>query len=272
MMRSRASLFLAAAVAAIAGMGSASAADMAVKARPLVVEPAFNWGGWYIGANVGYGWGDQSVNFSGDPASTQPAINRGQVASALAGSPRGPLGGVQAGYNFQNGRFVYGIEADIQAANIHSSGTLATALAGNFFPVTTTADQNLSYIGTVRGRAGFTLTASLLLYGTGGFAYGGARVASSVMTTPGCPGFCGTAANSTVLTGWTAGGGLEYAFNPHWTAKFEDLYYDLGSISQFYVDPRFPLGASVATNTAFRGNIVRVGVNYKFGGPLVAKY
>jgi outer membrane immunogenic protein len=252
------------------GVQAVSAADLPLKAPPPA--PVYNWTGFYVGANVGGGWGNQAVNFSGS-AATLAAIAIGQVPASLAGSPSGVIGGAQAGYNFQSGRFVYGIEADIQGANIHSGATLSTAVAGGPFPVTTTADQNLSYFGTVRGRAGFTAMPALLLYGTGGFAYGGASVASSTFTTPACPGFCGSAANSTVLTGWTAGAGAEYAFSRNWTAKLEYLYYDLGSISQIYTDNlgRFA-GTNVTTNTAFRGNIVRVGVNYKFGGPVVAKY
>jgi outer membrane immunogenic protein len=265
------------AVALVAiGAAPALAADLKTKvytkAPAVVPEAVYNWTGFYVGGNVGGGWGSQAVNFSGS-ASTLGAIAAGQVPALLAGNPSGVIGGAQAGYNFQSGKFVYGIEADIQGANIHSGATLSTAVGGGLFPVTNTADQNLSYFGTVRGRAGFTVTPALLLYGTGGFAYGGARVATSVNTTPGCPGFCGAAANSTTLTGWTAGAGAEYGFSKNWTAKLEYLYYDLGNISQLYTDSlgRFA-GTTVTTNTAFRGNIVRVGVNYKFGGPVVAKY
>jgi outer membrane immunogenic protein len=224
---------------------------MAVKAPPMPVAAIYNWTGFYIGGNVGAGWGNQSVNFSGS-APTLAAIAAGQIPASLAGNPSGVIGGAQAGYNFQSGKFVYGIEADIQGANIHSGATLSTAVGGALLPVTTTADQNLSYFGTVRGRAGLTVTPALLLYGTGGFAYGGARVASSTMTTPGCPGFCGSAVNSTVLTGWTAGAGAEYGFSKNWTAKIEYLYYDLGSISQLYTDNLGRFAATtVTTNTAF---------------------
>ena len=55
-------------------VNAASAADMAVKARPVIVDPAFGWSGWYVGANAGYGWGNQSVNFSGDPPKHNPPL------------------------------------------------------------------------------------------------------------------------------------------------------------------------------------------------------
>jgi outer membrane immunogenic protein len=260
------------AITTLVGIGAASAADLPLKAAPIAPVAVYNWTGFYVGGNVGGGWGNQAVNFSGT-SNILAAIAAGQLPPSLAGNPSGVIGGAQAGYNFQNGRFVYGIEADIQGANIHSGAALSTAIGGGFLPFTATADQNLSYFGTVRGRAGFTAMPALLLYGTGGFAYGGARVSSSTFATPACLGFCGSSVNSTLLTGWTAGAGAEYGFNPNWTAKLEYLYYDLGSISQAYADNqgRFAL-SGVTTSTAFRGNIVRVGFNYKFGTPVAAKY
>jgi len=136
---------------------------------------------------------------------------------------------------------------------------------GGALPVTATANQDLNYLGTVRGRLGYTITPTLLVYGTGGFAYGGAEVSSSVNTTPGCPGFCGGLTSSSTLTGWAAGGGLEYMISPNWTAKLEYLHYDLGSLSQTFGDSfgRFP-GTFVNTSTNFKGDIVRIGANYKF--------
>src|SRR6266850_2155131 len=243
--------------------GPASAADL-LKAPVMPLGPAFSWTGFYIGANVGWGWSDQAVNFSGSP-STVAAIARGQIPSSLANNPNGPLGGVQVGYNWQTGAFVLGIEADIDAADINKGSTLSTAIGGGALPVTATANQDLNYLGTVRGRLGYTITPTLLVYGTGGFAYGGAEVSSSVNTTPGCPGFCGGLTSSSTLTGWAAGGGLEYMISPNWTAKLEYLHYDLGSLSQTFGDSfgRFP-GTFVNTSTNFKGDIVRIGANYKF--------
>jgi outer membrane immunogenic protein len=133
---------------------------------------------------------------------------------------------------------------------------------------------------------GVTPTANLMIYSTGGLAYGGVRSNSQTN-------FGGTDANlipgatsgsfSDTRFGWTVGGGFEWMFASNWTAKLEYLYYDLGSVS-------YPTGATVVdpslagtlpgaqetvatrTSTRFEGNIVRVGLNYKFGGPVVAKY
>jgi outer membrane immunogenic protein len=242
----------------------AFAADLAVKAPVMPLAPVSPWTGFYIGGNVGYGWSDQAVNFSGS-ASMLPAIARGQIPSSLAGNPRGAIGGVQAGYNWQTGAFVLGVETDIQAAAIAQSGTLSTAVGGGFFPATTTANQELNFLGTVRGRLGYTITPTLLLYGTGGFAYGRGEVSSSVNTTPNCPGFCGGLTSSPTLTGWAAGGGLEYQITPSWSAKIEYLYYDLGTLSQTYGDNagRLP-GTFVSNSTKFEGSVARIGANYKF--------
>jgi outer membrane immunogenic protein len=241
----------------------AFAADLGVRA-PVMPLPVSPWTGFYFGGNVGYGWGDQAVNFSGS-ASTLAGIARGQIPSSLAGDSRGPIGGIQAGYNWQTGAFVLGVETDIQAAAIDQSGTLSTAVGGGLFPATTTANQELSWLGTVRGRLGYTITPTMLLYGTGGFAYGQGEVSSSVNTTPNCPGFCGGLTSSSTLTGWAAGGGLEYEITPNWSAKIEYLHYDLGTLSQTYGDSagRFP-GTFVSTITDFTGNIARIGANYKF--------
>jgi outer membrane immunogenic protein len=130
-----------------------------------------------------------------------------------------------------------------------------------------------------------TATPSFLFYGTGGLAYGGVRSSTAINfnnTDAAVPGATSASLSSTRV-GWTAGVGGEWMFSPNWTAKLEYLYYDLGSTTYatggYAVDvsPTTFAGtgiASVATSTTTKwtGNIVRVGVNYKFGGPVVAKY
>jgi outer membrane immunogenic protein len=121
----------------------------------------------------------------------------------------------------------------------------------------------MDFFGTVRGRIGVAATGPLLLYATGGLAYGDVKESSSVNTTPGCPGFCGSASTSNIRAGWTVGAGGEWQFSPALSGKIEYLYYDLGTINQNYVDFRglFP-GTSVSTSTKTTGNIVRVGLNW----------
>jgi len=250
--------------------GPAFAADLGVRAPVMPLGPVPGWTGFYIGGNVGYGWGDQAVNFSGDPDHIGRVIANGLVASSLASSPRGPIGGVQAGYNWQTGPFVLGIETDIDASGIAKSESLTvlgTTTRPDWF---TSADQQLNFLGTVRGRLGYTITPSLLVYGTGGFAYGGANVDTTVTssthgsTTTTCPNFCGDLGSSPTLTGWAAGGGLEYMVTPNWSVKAEYLHFDLGTLTQTYGDNAGrPLGV-VSTSTEFKGNIARIGANYKF--------
>ena len=249
--------------------GPALAADLPVKAPTMPLAPVLGWTGFYIGGNVGYGWGDQGVNFSGDPH-IGPLIANGIVASSLASRPSDPIGGVQAGYNWQTGPVVFGFETDIDASSIAKSESF-TSLGTTTRPDwLTSADQELNFLGTVRGRLGYTITPSLLAYGTGGFAYGGANVDTTVTssthgaTTTTCPNFCGGRGLSPTLTGWAAGGGLEYMVTPNWSLKAEYLYFDLGTLAQTYGDNAGrPLGV-VGTSTEFKGSIARIGANYKF--------
>jgi outer membrane immunogenic protein len=229
---------------------------------PVLQAPT--WTGFYVGANAGYGFGNQSVNATGDSATGgQAAINAGAIPATLASRPSGFVGGGQIGFNYQINQIVLGIEADGQGADIRDHQTVTTNVAAlNFLQFTTDAQQKVDFFGTVRGRVGFTPISPLLVYATGGLAYGDVAISGSV-TNPGCVGFCGSTSSSSLQTGWTAGGGFEYAFTPNWSGKVEYLYYDLGTLSQRIIDPRFA-GAFIDQTVAFKGNIVRAGVNYKF--------
>ncbi len=209
------------------------------------------------------------------------------------------IGGAQIGYNWQFGRGVAGFEADIDGLGQNSrTGILNNAVgpfpfsdANEIITSQITNTKTLDYIGTVRGRLGFLATPSFLLYATGGGAYGGARASTSVaQANNDCvqfPGNClstnaaSFGSGSTTLFGWTAGVGGEWMFAPHWSAKVEYLYYDLGNLSYnsaLSTGGGSFLGAGAASvvnvqSTAkFNGSIARVGINYHFAGPVVAKY
>ena len=149
------------AVAAIAGSSAAYAADMGPRAAPAAA-PVYSWTGFYVGATVGAGFGE----------------NRGRVnIPAIGGTPSfdiapsGVIGGVQAGYNWQVGGWVLGIEADIQGSGVDSSANcVLTCSPGSTLAVS----QSVPWFGTVRGRLGSPL-GSLMLYNTAGFAYGGVK-------------------------------------------------------------------------------------------------
>lgn len=138
----------------------------------------------------------------------------------------GFVGGIQAGYNWQfANNFVLGIEADLQGTNVGSP------------------TYELDYFGTIRARAGFSIN-QVLLYGTAGFAYGSGTYELLGLS------------NSQTSTGWTVGGGGEYAFDNNWSVKAEYLYVDLGTES--YATLAGPLEVGTTSN------ILRAGVNYRF--------
>jgi outer membrane immunogenic protein len=178
---------------------------------------------------------------------------------------------------------VAGWEADIQGVSDsgRNSVSVQTPL-GPAFPTesytgTISATRSLDYLGTVRGRLGWLATPTLLVYATGGLAYGGVQVSNSFafqesLGAATLPPVNGTSSASTTRTGWTVGGCTEWILDSHWSAKFEYLFYDLGSegasvtLAQFNTNfPGAPYHTTlVQSSTHFEGNIVRVGLNYQF--------
>jgi outer membrane immunogenic protein len=262
---------------------AASAADLGVGPAPVYLKaqpPVYNWTGFYIGGNVGYGWGNSSSNLSlSDPA-----------AASANFSLDGIKGGGQIGYNYQIKNWVLGIEADIQAADEHGNTSLIcpggptggktngactaggdTLLGG---PVTDNLSEKVNWFGTIRGRVGPTITPTILPYVTGGLAYGGVSATDDVSGTfdvpPGTNHPVSAAASlstNTVKVGWTAGAGVEGVLGGNWTGKIEYLYMDLGSVSGSFVTPIVaPSGGFLSANynSHITENIVRVGVNYHF--------
>jgi outer membrane immunogenic protein len=234
----------------------------------MAVDPIYNWSGYYVGVNAGYGWGNEDVALAptNNPASivffvgTFPTF----IPNTVRPNPRGVLGGGQVGYNWQSGRAVFGLEADFQGADV--GGTVNTFVP----PIVSATGQRLDWFGTVRGRAGFTATPNLLLYVTGGLAYGEVKHAFSASNSGGS--FNNTFVNNT-SAGWTVGAGAEWGFAPNWSVKAEYLYMDLGTRT-FATLPSgtTPVGASLDSRFADKFQIARVGINYRFGGPVVAKY
>ena len=213
-------------VAALVVAQCATAADLSVaplyKAPPPAMAPAYNWSGFYLGINGGGGWGHSNWDTSSD----------------RIGLSGGLVGGT-AGYNWQIGRAVLGLEGDIDWANLKGTNTSTLCPLG-----CSTSD---TWLSTVRGRAGYAF-GGVLPYVTGGLAVGDIRAA-----TPGFPGASNTSA------GWTAGAGIEVGLTGNWSAKAEYLYVDLG---------RFNCGVSCnglpTDNVSMHDNVVRAGVNYRF--------
>jgi outer membrane immunogenic protein len=187
----------------------AAAADLYGRAPAFAAAPfsGYNWNGAYVGVNLGYQWG--------------------KVTTWGGGEPNGVMGGGQIGYNWQFNQFVLGLEADLQG-----SGANDTFAAYKF---------SNPWFGTVRGRAGYAMN-NVLVYLTGGLAYGGGRVD-----------FAGLNETQTHI-GWTIGGGVEVGLTPNWSARAEYLYVRLDDRS--YV--------LTGVNNGFSSNVFRLGVNYRF--------
>jgi outer membrane immunogenic protein len=191
---------------------SAQAADLnyvgpaAYTGKPLF--DGFSWARPYLGVNLGYAWGSVANNPT---------------------KPSGFVGGVQAGYNWQSGAFVFGLEGDIQATGAEE--TFAPWKFSN------------PWFGTVRGRAGYALN-NILFFGTGGLAFGELRATTFGVS------------EAHTSAGWTLGAGAEVGlgFAPNWSAKVEYLYVDLAN-SNFVIT-----GAS----NGYRFGLIRAGVNYRF--------
>jgi len=166
-----------------------------------------SWAGPYLGGNLGYAWGSVDNNPT---------------------KPSGFVAGAQAGYNFRQDQWVFGVEGDIQATG--ADDTFAPWKFSN------------PWFGTLRGRAGYLLSNVILFYGTGGMAFGDLRGETFGLS------------ESHTTAGWTAGIGAEYAFAPHWSAKLEYLYVDLAN-SPFSI---------TGVSNGYRFGTVRFGVNYHF--------
>jgi outer membrane immunogenic protein len=239
------------ALAVLAAAGQpAAAADirrMPAKAPAPVVAPVpvQNWTGLYVGGNAGYSWGRTELDYALGGLPT--------VSTTL--DPNSFIGGGQIGYNWQFGSVVLGVEGDLAWRN----GTeAATFTSGNIFGDSAAFETEQNWVGTVRPRFGVAAH-NWLIYGTGGVAFGGFKHAYSEAR----PGVVTRAAtDSDTKAGWTAGGGVEYAFTPQWSLGVEYLYMDFGSTT--LTQPAIgPLPASTATFDD-KSHVVRAKVNFKF--------
>jgi len=241
---------LLAGVAFAALTGAASAADLPVRTAPpapvIAAVPLFTWTGFYVGVNAGYGWNTNNNNNGFfDPAT-------GTFFASSGSNDGGFVGGGQIGYNYQIGAFVVGAEADIQYADIGGGGN-------NVFG----GGNNGNWFGTLRARAGVAFDRALI-YATGGFAYGdiggtrGSCFAGDV--------FVGCSGGSDTNTGWTLGGGVQYAIPVNWfgssatTFGVEGLYVKLDSNNNNIFN-------DVAFTNRSNGEfcVVRAKLNFKFG-------
>ena len=289
-----------AAASAIAFTQIASAADLPPPAPVYAPPPppVISWTGWYGGVNAGYNWGDSAVSSTAvGTGGTSLPVTIGLATFGtynLDPNRNGFIGGGQVGFNWQFNNWVTGIEVDLQGLANNGKANQPSVAQVPLFPEQfvgiQSAQAQVSWLGTLRGRIGALINPSSLIYVTGGLAYGGVKAGGAVAAqendTIGAA-FAylpsvGGAINSQIRAGWTLGGGWEWMFAPRWSVKAEYLYYDLGRVT-FSMSPLVHsflgmpgiVGAPVAS-TRFNGNIVRAGLNYHFNwgmpAPIVAKY
>jgi outer membrane immunogenic protein len=269
--------------------------------RAPAPPPSFDgWTGFYLGGNLGYGWANPGVDTTGNAMTISPLGGRPFPNSiAFAGSHTAELdgfvGGGQVGYNYQiSPRWLVGFETDIQGSAERGTDIFTDAFSAPFciaiagppihctttpFNGTATTDYQakILWFGTVRGRLGALVTDRVLVYATGGLAYGRVKVAGSTsvdgllgggsILQPGTSAFSAERTN----VGFAVGGGIEGKIFANWTWKLEYLHLNLGSLDSVTTFPPIvvrggatPAVGTMTTHTEFTDDIVRVGLNYKF--------
>ena len=247
----------------------ARAADLA---PPGGYTDTYDWSGFYVGINGGFGWQDSSIDFSYTGSIptyfSQPV---GFLPASINNSASGAQAGLQIGFNVQSGSLMYGLEADGVAFTGKGSGsftasdTLYTDFGQSISATTTTQTP---WVGSLRARLGFT-DDRFLGYVTGGLAVGRTQTqatmsyfADSIFWTPPSLYTWSTSRSSTSI-GWAAGAGIEYAFASNVIARIEYMYYNLGNTSSTMADTSFSgfAGGVQRTNSL---STIRIGLGYKF--------
>jgi len=243
---------------------AAHAADLALKAPPPAAVVS-SWTGFYLGVDAGGAWSNGS-------SSTTPlpdTIGWNRLPDTFNLRASSAIGGVHAGYNLQVApNALIGIEADWQATNTGASSTVQDRdSTGTPFPVPlpTTMTRDLHWLASVRPRAGIVANNSLLLFVTGGAAWGEVHYTGTLTSLP--PGFTWAANTSATRSGYVVGGGAEWMLMPNLLLRAQYLFYRLqgDSVIANGVPPLPPFQIGYNWN-AFNTNVVEVGLSYKFGG------
>ncbi len=260
-------LIVAALVANAVGIGAASAADLPArtysKIPPMVAVSS--WTGCYVGGNIGYGW-QRNHTTDVDPS------NAGFFADVGGDTGSGVVGGGQVGCDYQfAGNWLVGIQGMFDGAGVKGSHIDPFAYSGDFSESHST---NADWFVTLTARLGYLVTPDTLFYVKGGAAWVHEKFTDAdPVAAPPFPAYTGQASGSRV--GWTVGSGAEYKFNMNWSVFAEYNYIGLGSKTSAYsydcgVACGFPNPYLLSDRNYFQ--TVLVGLNYRFGGPVVAKY
>lgn len=255
----RRSLLVTNVLAVLMAGGAAQAADLSTKmvTKAPVAAPVFSWTGFYIGAQAGYGWGQNDFSNSYDP------LNPTTMSAADAEfSTDGWMLGGQIGYNYQINNIVLGVEADAAWSDITGSGSYYNGIAPSCIQSNDPCTSKIDALGTITGRLGVALD-RVLLYAKGGAAWATTSHTAGY-TDLANPGFNYHASTDSTRWGWTVGAGVEWAFFNNWSAKVEYNYIDLGSSdATFAFVPNTYINPYVATVDQTL-SVVKAGINYRF--------
>ena len=271
-------LLLTTAIASLALAGIASAADLPARTytKAPVAPPAFNWTGFYIGGFVGGGFADGNATAT-DPQSAPLAFYNGGSLLTSYGLNSGFIGGGTIGYNWQTpgNNFVFGLEGEAGYLHVRGSKQDVNATAVGFaLPDSVDSTKLGDAYGVIAGRIGFTSDRALF-YAKGGVAFvGNSTSFSDLCNTGTCGGGLLFMSRSSTQTTYAVGAGVEYAFTNNWSLKGEYLY--LGTQKTYTQSGPILSGAggTIYTNSASEPGLhtAKIGINYRFGGPIVAKY
>jgi outer membrane immunogenic protein len=252
-------------LALIALSAAARSADMPFGDLPMVA-PAYGWTGCYIGGNMGMAWkqgNNTSVSVVDGGSGAGTAASAGAIPTSFNSGGASLIGGGQLGCNYQMSKWVFGVETDLSGTKLNIGEVIRTNVPP-FFPLTSSASQDLGWIGTTRARLGMAW-GNILVYATGGAAYANVSYAYSLNNTTGGGVATVGAADTAMPFGWTVGSGIEVGLGA-WSLRGEYLYYDLGNHT---------LNAVCVTCTGLSptvfsahyhdgGSIGRIGLNYRF--------
>jgi outer membrane immunogenic protein len=231
----------------------------------LSPKPVASWTGFYGGINAGGAWGTVSKDsVFNAPIPPYAAVDVAGISSTASQSlnTSGFTGGVQVGYNLQQGSIVWGVESDFQYLGLKGSNSITSpfpSTPASSYTVATSVSTD--WLFTARGRLGWTVR-NLLLYGTAGFAVGHQKFTQTITL---LPPFVVSNSGSDTRIGWTVGAGAEYALDPDWSIKAEYLYVDLGKppASTGTINPA-SAGVFDQTSAHLTFGIARLGVNRRF--------
>jgi outer membrane immunogenic protein len=219
--------------------GHVFAADLPTPSlRAPLSAAVYNWTGFYLGINGGFGdgnsnWTDGTVGETG----------RFPISGYLVGGTFGA--------NYQVGQYVFGIEGDVDWTNLHGGSSSTCGAISDLVPPPTGCQTQNKWVATIRGRLGCAFN-NVLIYGGGGAAFGNIQTGLIPPST----------FDSSTEAGWTIGAGVEIAFAPNWTVKAEYLFIDVPDVTCTTVGN---CGGAAGSTVSFNESIVRAGINFKFG-------